>query len=160
MGLFVKVKPADSYNKNSYREIGWRQILDEDIEDYRDGEDVLCYNSAGGRCPIDGFKVLEEVEADCFENLDWTDTWMDPKHNKWNGNGWIDRDGHVYPCGWMEHDNIAYYYLKSDITELENKGWIRVMYDVPVYRGKLTQAQYNKCKDLGIDINEENVLWQ
>lgn len=69
---------------------------------------------------------------------------------------WLDRQR--WSCGWMEHDNIAYYYLKSDITELENKGWIRVMYDVPVYKGKLTQAQYNKCKDL--DINEENVLWQ
>ena len=28
------------------------------------------------------------------------------------------------------------------------------------YRGRISQAQYNKCMELGIEIPEYNVLWQ
>lgn len=29
-------------------------------------------------------------------------------------------------------------------------GWIRVNYDIPYCANKITQAQYNKCKELNI----------
>ena len=44
MGLFVKVSPKGD------KTIGWRQVSDEDIEDYRNGEIVELYNFSGGRC--------------------------------------------------------------------------------------------------------------
>lgn len=40
MGLFIKIREAGLERAQP----GWRQILDKDIEDYHDGEDVLCYN--------------------------------------------------------------------------------------------------------------------
>lgn len=39
-------------------------------------------------------------------------------------------------------------------------GWIRVNYDIPYCANKITQAQYNKCKELNIKVREEDVLWQ
>ena len=110
--------------------IGWRQVSDEDIE------------------------------SDSFEKLDWNNTFIDPKLKSWNGNGWIDRDGKVYPCDWMEHDTMAYLYFKFDTYTLETLGWIRVNYDIPYCANKITQAQYNKCKELNIKVREEDVLWQ
>lgn len=124
MGLFVKVSPKGG------KTIGWRQVSDEDIEDYRNGEIVELYNFSGGRCFSDAFTILEEIESDSFEKLDWNNTFIDPKLN-----GWIDRDGKVYPCDWMEHD-------------------------IPYCASKITQAQYNKCKELNIKVREEDVLWQ
>ena len=68
--------------------IGWRQVSDEDIEDYRNGEIVELYNFSGGRCFSDAFTILEEIESDSFEKLDWNNTFIDPKLKSWNGNGW------------------------------------------------------------------------
>lgn len=62
MGLFVKVSPKGD------KTIGWRQVSDEDIEDYRNGEIVELYNFSGGRCFSDAFTILEEIESD---------SWMD-----------------------------------------------------------------------------------
>lgn len=119
MGLFVKVSPKGD------KTIGWRQVSDEDIEDYRNGEIVELYNFSGGRCFSDAFTILEEIESDSFEKLDWNNTFIDPKLKSWNGNGWI-----------------------------------RVNYDIPYCANKITQAQYNKCKELNIKVREEDVLWQ
>lgn len=154
IGLFVKVSPKGG------KTIGWRQVSDEDIEDYRNGEIVELYNFSGGRCFSDAFTILEEIESDSFEKLDWNNTFIDPKLKSWNGNGWIDRDGKVYPCDWMEHDTMAYLYFKFDTYTLETLGWIRVNYDIPYCANKITQAQYNKCKELNIKVREEDVLWQ
>ena len=38
MGLFIKIREVGLERAQP----GWRQILDKDIEDYHDGEDVLC----------------------------------------------------------------------------------------------------------------------
>lgn len=59
MGLFIKIREVGLERAQP----GRRQILDKDIEDYHDGEDVLCYNGNYGRCPVSAFDVLEEVEA-------------------------------------------------------------------------------------------------
>lgn len=156
MGLFIKTRE----DRLERAEAGWRQIRDEDIEDYYAGEDVLCYTGNFGRCPVSCFKVLEEVEADNFEDLDYSGTYLDPTGREWRGNGWIDRDGHIYPCDWMQHDDMAYYYFKKSTPELESQGWIRVMQEVPGYVGRISQNQFNKCKELGIHIPENCVLWQ
>ena len=113
MGLFIKIVETGF----PHTQAGWRQIRDEDIEDYRDGVDVLCYTGSYGRCPVSCFEVLEEVEADDFEDLDFKDTYLDPRGKEWRNN-------------------------------------------VPDYRGRISQAQYNKCTELGIEIPEYNVLWQ
>lgn len=157
MGLFIKI--IEKGRPLEYG-VGWRQIRDEDIEDYRDGDDVLCYTGGLGRCPVSCFDILEEAEADSFEDLDYKGTYLDPTGKEWKNNGWMDRDGHVYPCDWMNHDDVAYYYFKKTTSQLEAAGWIRVMYGVPGYRGRISQAQYNKCKDLGIEISEREVQWQ
>ena len=44
--------------------------------------------------------------------------------------------------------------------ERAQPGWIRVMRNTPGYRGRISQVQYNKCKQIGIGIPEYNVLWQ
>lgn len=155
MGLFIKIRDFTECSS-----VGWRQIRDSDIEDYRNGEDVLCYTGNLGRCPVSCFDVLEEVEADDFESLDYSGTYLDPKGKEWENNGWIDRDGHIYPCDWMQHDDLAYYYFKKTTSELEAQGWIRVMQGTPGYVGRVSQVQYNKCKELGIYIPENCVLWQ
>ena len=126
MGLFIKINKV---SKTLTR--------DEDIDDYRQGDDVMCFNAAGGRCNVSYFTVIKEVEANSFEDLDYSDTEIDPTYKEWRNNGWIDRDGHTYPCG-----------------------WIRVMMGVPQYLNKLSPAQYRKCKELEIYINESDVLWQ
>lgn len=156
MGLFIKIVETGF----PHTQAGWRQIRDEDIEDYRDGVDVLCYTGNYGRCPVSCFEVLEEAEADDFEDLDYRNTYLDPHGKEWRNNGWIDREGHTYPCEWMQHDDLAYYYFKKTVSEMEAAGWIRVTNGVPGYRGRISQAQYNKCMELGIEIPEYNVLWQ
>lgn len=87
-------------------------------------------------------------------------SWWIKMANKYAYNGWIDRDGKLYPCDWMQHDDLAYYYFKKSVDQLEASGWIRVMRNTPGYRGRISQAQYNKCKQIGIEIPENDVLWQ
>ena len=95
MGLFIKIREVGLERAQP----GWRQILDKDIEDYRDGVDVLCYNGNYGRCPVSAFDVLEEVEAGCFEELDYKGTYLDPTGKEWNGNGWIEMESFILVTG-------------------------------------------------------------
>ncbi len=62
----------------------------------------------------------------------------------------------------MEHDALADLWFKKTTWELEERGWIRITSGVPGYgfNKKHSQAQYNKCKDLGIYLSKDNVLWQ
>ena len=89
MGLFIKIVETGF----PHTQAGWRQIRDEDIEDYRDGVDVLCYTGNYGRCPVSCFEVLEEAEADDFEDLDYRNTYLDPHGKEWRNNGGVIEKG-------------------------------------------------------------------
>ena len=101
----------------------WRLIK---MHTWSDGRRELCWvNPNGGLMPNhSSVKVLETVEARCFEDLDWNGTYMteDTKYDS----GWLSREGKWYGCASQDHDAIAYYLLKNDIDVLETTGWARV----------------------------------
>lgn len=85
-------------------------------------------------------------------------------------NGRVGKKTKFY-IGYLRNENVfvlynADYYMGLFIKIIEpglpraQAGWIRVMNGVPGYRGRISQAQYNKCTELGIEIPEYNVLWQ
>lgn len=75
--------------------------------------------------------------------------------------GWMDRNGKVHTCGWMEHDNLAIS-LGLEVKDMENKGWIRLWGLAKGYsyesKFRMTINQKTKMKRLGfsgIDLDED-----
>jgi len=87
------------------------------------GEDVW-ENNVGGLMPVsDNDEILKEVEADYFEDLDWSGTYLDdPSQDA----GWLDRGGRFSGCESMLHDSAAELLHKSSTRELEDRGWVRI----------------------------------
>lgn len=84
------------------------------------------FNRQGGWQPMDFEinKILETVAAVRFEDLDYTKTTL----VDFNGEdaGWLDRNGKFYGCDPEAHDEVAIYYLKRSVEDLERSGWVRV----------------------------------
>lgn len=68
-------------------------------------------------------KVLEEVVAESFKDLDWSKTSLVQPDSE---AGWLDRDGRFTGCSATNHDCCAHYHLKKRVWELEETGWVRV----------------------------------
>ena len=164
MPYFIKVSNVDSDNPVHWC---WKRIETTDI-DHRgrtpDGEEVMSYNMSGGRCPLHfhTYDIESITEAESFWDLDYTKTCYDPKYNTFKGTGWMDTEGKIYPCGWMEHDNIAEFYFKKDVHELEKAGWLRIHSNVDVYSNdRVTRKQYDSLNkhDIPHHIDEEDIKY-
>jgi hypothetical protein len=119
--------------------------------------------SGGGHDFNSGYHtILETHFADDFEDLDWSKagcgdkkTYLDSHH------GWLARNGDYYGCGYMEHSFITYYVLKSDGTELEKAGWVKVQYNEPLGTGfdfRYSQEQATFLRKRGVDIDDNDIL--
>lgn len=112
-------------------------------------------NSAGGYMPKrDEDIIVETIEAESFDDLDWTKTnILKPESNI----GWLSRHGKFYGCGYMGHDTVAYYILKKDVLELENTGWVRILGKNDYYCEKrLSPEQRNFLSIKGHLISEDD----
>lgn len=89
----------------------------------REGQKL--FNRAGGYCLVEeDDKILETVEAEDWEELDYTKTSLVDLNGK--DAGWLDRNGKFYGCDSKDHDEVVYYYFKSTLEEFERIGWVRV----------------------------------
>lgn len=141
---FVR-KVFNWYSKEVQDENSWWAIQDDDEQ--------LWINSLGGRCSISEQSiVLETVYAEEFEDLDWSSTSLNLPDSKF---GWLDRNGKFYGCSYEDHDSCAYYLLKSDVSDIESKGWVRVYDDhFVLHKGNLSAEQRNYLSLAGHKIDK------
>lgn len=122
---------------------------------WKESEGNKWINVAGGWMPKSKEdKIIETVEAESFEGLDWTKTsFINPDSDS----GWLDRYGKWYGCSTMEHDFIAYYILKKSIEELEKEGYVRV-YDEKnwICKKRLSPDQRNWLSFHGHKVEDED----
>lgn len=98
----------------------------------------------------------EIVEADNFDELDWTGNLLNDKYDT----GWIAPDGAWYPCRPRDHSDVAELVLRSSEQSLENHGYIKVFYDPTDMKNsflgcrRYTEKQKSKLIELGYDEEE------
>lgn len=130
---------------------GWWKIVGDKLE-----------NPYGGYHYYHPREDDEIVEANDFDELDWTGCLLDERQTT----GWIAPDGTWYPCSPRDHRAVARWVLKSTEESLENRGYIKVFFCS--FDGKedfygcrrFTEKQKNKLMELGYkekDIEYKNV---
>ena len=85
--------------------------------------DRVYENRHGGKMPSLLDPPISIVGAKNFMGLDWSVTYLSKSGE---GAGWLDRAGRFFGCPREEHDAHAELILKSDVYELERRGWVRV----------------------------------
>ena len=144
MSRFLHEK-SDGYDN------GWWKIVGDKLE-----------NAYGGCHNYNPQEDDEIVEANDFDELDWTGSLLDERKTT----GWIAPDGAWYPCSPRDHRIVARLVLRSSEESLENKGYIKVFYSS--FDGKddfygcrrFTDKQKEKLLELGYkeeDIEYKNV---
>ena len=100
-------------------------------------------------------EILETVEAEDFESLDWSKTTLlIPDSDA----GWLDRNGKFYGCRSEDHDVLAYFYLKKDVSELEKEGWVRV-YGGPDTRASWVQSGWVQGGRFDMKLSADQRNW-
>lgn len=146
MGDFAKGIDKDQLNYQS----SWR------TKGYRWDRDVWI-NSVGGMCPISKNDIiLEECEADSFDDLDWSHTYLNDPTQK---SGWIAPDGIFYGCESQDHIVCAQLVLRKDIDVLEKEGYVHLYidgtYSCETY---LTENQNQRLIDMGIKTDKDSTM--
>jgi hypothetical protein len=91
--------------------------------------------------------ILETVEAEDFEDLDWSKTYL---NDSTKVAGWLEPDGTFHGCGYEGHDSCAYYLLKKSVDALESSGVIRIYSKSEWFcKNELTEAQARFLIDKG-----------
>lgn len=106
-------------------------------------EDGMYTNDAGGRMCTEAksFTVHEKVRAACFQELDWSGTYLVDSDSD---AGWLDREGRFYGCPREGHDDYAYYIFEKSVRELEETGWVRIYHaELYVHEKPLSAEQKN-----------------
>ena len=69
--------------------------------------------------------------------------------------GWIDREGKFWTCGWAKHDNLLYW-LGMEPEDAEKAGWVRVTQGLR-YRSRyrLSPRQRRALKRLGVEADKD-----
>lgn len=148
MSLFVKVSNFGVGVDDCWVEISNISSIDEIGEDgyTKNFEEIELKNLAGGRSYLPGFyyDLNTITEAKSFWDLDWSGTCYDPHLKNWQGTGFMDTEGNLYPCGWMEHDDMEEFYFKKNCGDLEMAGWLKIHNNVEVCKeGRITRKQYD-----------------
>lgn len=118
-------------------------------------------NMGGGYCFLNPDKtkqptIIKTTFATSFYDLDWNNTFLDVSDWKKYKSGWLDRRGKFYGCNYQNHDLIIYYLLKKDVSEVENKGWVRIHGDNDFQcLQKLSPEQRNFLSSKGFILNGE-----
>lgn len=95
-------------------------------------------------------EVLEEVEAEDFEDLDWTNTFLNNPNEKC---GWVSPDGKFYGCKSMDHINCIELVCKLSMSQAEKLGWAHLYYDKTYYCEKqLTIEQARTLSEKGCEL--------
>jgi hypothetical protein len=116
-------------------------------------------NPSGGRGPIDkDDQVVEIVEADSFEDLDWKKTCLYRPDEK-SDYGWLDRSGNFFACDYEDHAIVACRIFGKYDQTLEAEGWVKLSTsysDGWYHRGEvgITQEQGNWLTNNGFKVVE------
>ncbi len=148
MGRFVKYRQG--------KVLSWG-IVDEDTG--------RVHNHMGGwSCTIEELRdenlIDQSVEAENFEDLDWAGTWLTTGDS--TPCGWVDPDGHYFPCRSQDHIDYAKLVLHSSERELESAGWAKIASDlekpdvyVVMVDRRLSPDQRNTILMLGIPLEDD-----
>lgn len=115
---------------------------------FEDGKKI---NRVGGYNYIsETDEVLEESEAEDFEDLDWTNTYLNNPNEE---SGWVSPDGKFYGCKSMDHINCIELVCKLSMTEAEKLGWAHLYYDNTYYcKRELTIEQARTLSEKGCEL--------
>lgn len=95
-------------------------------------------------------KILEKVQAEDFCDLDWTKTGLVIPNSTF---GWLSPDGKFIGCHYMDHDVVAHFILKTDVSVLEKQGWCRIAEEFYCER-RLTAYQRNWLSRAGFVVSD------
>ena len=114
-------------------------------------------NRVGGRHAYDPEFDGPIVEAESFEDLDWS-CLIKPDSKC----GWLSPDGRFYGCGYSDHADVADLYFKKSERELEDEGWIKISmscftHELSWYNTKLmvTEAQRIVLEKMGLKVDPD-----
>jgi len=101
---------------------GWA-LRDEDYEAPMQDRTVDAWIwIGGGYCLVnDGWEVIETVEAEDWDDLDWSYLVRPDSQS-----GWLSPSGRFTGCGYSEHDFVAAMVLKKEPSDMEQWGWVRI----------------------------------
>ena len=79
--------------------------------------------------------------------------------------GWLSPDGAMHYCKYQNHISYVHEVLETDVPTIEKMGWLHIMLgddSKPFYstNRKITRAQADKMKAMGIYVFEDDVLYQ
>ena len=80
-------------------------------------------NLAGGHIPQQCLKILKTVQANDFQDLDWSGTLLDDPNQ---ASGYLSREGRFCGCPSHMHISCATYHLGKSARELEEQGWVHI----------------------------------
>lgn len=103
-------------------------------------------------------EILETVEADSWDQLDWTKSSLVVSEEEAKA-GWLERSGKFHGCVPKGHDRYAELILGRKVADLEKEGWCRIygppyQYDsfVCLHRLGLSAEQRNWLSRRGYDL--------
>ena len=91
-------------------------------------------------------REYEIIEANSFEELDWTNTDVLNKSSRF---GWLDREGNFYGCDFASHEFQAQIIHKSTRWDLEEAGWIHIS-SPSKYDSYIITAEFRGDYDNGV----------
>lgn len=138
---------------------------------YGEGPDDVLYHGMGPShtCRMPGDEILDVVEAEHADDLDWTRTTLWQKWDKRVDDtslqgGWVSPEGRWYRCKGWQHDSLICDYLFMRVRDVEKGGWARIHHQedgshlIVVrnsrgdYGGRLTMEQTQTLLDGGVEI--------
>lgn len=168
MKTFILIK------RNFYKYIAWFEISPSDEQNLTKPKelrgDIKLYNSTGGHnFLLSDDEVLEIVHsknwdfANKLENRKKTTEYQRLLENSINNNfsqGWIDPQGKMYYCEYTDHDAFIHIVLGKTVKEIEKLGWLRIYNGLQcVIDKRITQSQANALRNMGVDVNDEDVIY-
>ena len=69
-------------------------------------------------------------------------------------NGWIDREGKMWGCGWAQHDRLLYW-MGREAGDVEADGWVKVSNGRYRSRYRMTPAQRKTMRAIGVAVDNE-----
>lgn len=141
-------------------------------DEFRDIEDVVRWFVGDETEPREGYDA-DELRLLIANMLRLPDPFRNPEdattatlRQAWNWildfnllhqsavNGWIDRSGKKWGCGWASHDRLVYW-LSREVADVEADGWARVTRGTYRSMFRLTREQRKTLKSMGLRPDEQ-----
>ena len=116
-------------------------------------------NFMGGWCFKNNYEIMEDLgehDKDEFEEIHRKEiyAWVIKEDSPY---GWLSPSCEWLPCGFRDHEAVAFYYLGEDETDLEDRGWLKIFRNYPgedpcCYSNRITALQQEWCENHGVKV--------